>query len=87
VTILGPLAGEPPEPMTREQFDAARKRIRESWNGSVTLPKADSERLVAEIRFDFALPPSLRAPRRSRRATLFRRLSRDLAVCRAVSAI
>src|SRR5712691_7668595 len=49
VSILGPLAGEPPEPMTREQFEAARKRIRTSWNGSVTFTKADAERLIAEI--------------------------------------
>jgi hypothetical protein len=48
VTILGPLAGEPPEPMTKEQFDAARKRIRDSWNGSVTFEKRDAERLIAE---------------------------------------
>lgn len=39
VMMLGPLAREPPEPMTKEQFDAARKRIRDSWNGSVTFPK------------------------------------------------
>ena len=49
MSILGPLAGEPPEPMTKEQFDAARKRIREAWNGTVALPKKDAERLVAEI--------------------------------------
>jgi hypothetical protein len=49
MNILGPLAGEPPEPMTKEQFDAARKRIRESWNGSVTFSKRDAEQLVAEI--------------------------------------
>jgi hypothetical protein len=49
MSILGPIAGEPPEPMTKEQFDAARKRIRESWNGSVTFPKRDAEQLVAEI--------------------------------------
>ena len=49
MTILGPLAGEPLEPMTKEQFDAARKRIRDSWNGSVTFEKRDAERLVAEI--------------------------------------
>jgi hypothetical protein len=30
MTILGPLIGEPPEPMTREQFDAARKRLKAS---------------------------------------------------------
>jgi hypothetical protein len=40
VTILGSLAGEPPEPMTKEQFEIARKRIRESWNGSVTSQNA-----------------------------------------------
>ena len=49
MSLLGPFAGEPPEPMTREQFDAARKRIRDSWNGSVTFEKRDAERLIAEI--------------------------------------
>ena len=49
VTPLGPLAGEPDEPMTKEQFEAARKRLRTSWNGSVTYTKADAERLIAEI--------------------------------------
>jgi hypothetical protein len=49
MSLLGPLAGEPPEPMTKEQFDAARKRIRESWNGNVTFSKRDAEQLLAEI--------------------------------------
>jgi hypothetical protein len=49
MSLLGPLAAEPPEPMTREQFDLARKRIRASWNGSVTFEKRDAERLLAEI--------------------------------------
>jgi polyhydroxyalkanoate synthesis regulator phasin len=49
MTILGHLAGEPPEPMTKEQFEAARKRIRDSWNGSVTFTKRDAERLIARI--------------------------------------
>jgi hypothetical protein len=49
MSLLGPLAGEPPEPMAKEQFDATRKRIRDSWNGSVTLPKRELEQLVAEI--------------------------------------
>jgi len=39
VTILGPLAGEPPEPMTREQFEAARKRLKATLNGVVTMDK------------------------------------------------
>ena len=65
MSLLGPLAGEPPEPMTKEQFDAARKRIRDSWNGSVTFEKRDAERLLAEIawlkrrlhRVEFAIEP------------------------------
>ncbi len=35
--------------MTKELFEAVRKRIRTSWNGSVTFTKADAERLIAEI--------------------------------------
>jgi hypothetical protein len=35
--------------MTHEQFDAARKRLCESWNGSVTLEKREVERVIAEI--------------------------------------
>ena len=65
MTILGPLAGETPEPMTKVQFDTVRKRIRDSWNGSVTLPKRDAEQLVAEIawlkrrlqRVEYAIEP------------------------------
>jgi hypothetical protein len=46
---LGPLLDEPPEPMTREQFLAIRKRLKDSWNGSVTLAKNDAQRLLDEI--------------------------------------
>ena len=35
--------------MTREQFLAVRKRLRDSWNGSVTLAKNDAQRLLDEI--------------------------------------
>jgi hypothetical protein len=49
VTPLGPLAGEPDEPMTKEQFDAARKRFRSTLNGVVTMDKRDLERLIAEV--------------------------------------
>ena len=49
VTIFGPLAGEPAEPMTKEQLDAARKRIRNSWDGSVSFEKRNAERLIAAI--------------------------------------
>ena len=49
VTILGPLAGEPPEPMTKEQFEAARKRLRSTLSGIVSIDKPDLERLIAEI--------------------------------------
>ncbi len=38
-----------PEPMTREQFLAIRKRLKDSWNGSVTLAKKDAQRLLDEI--------------------------------------
>jgi vacuolar-type H+-ATPase subunit D/Vma8 len=49
MTVLGPLAGEPPEPMTKEAFDAVRKRLRESWNGSVTLERKQVEALIQEV--------------------------------------
>jgi hypothetical protein len=49
VTLLGPLAGEPPEPMTKDQFDAARKRLKATLNGVVTLDKRDFERLLNEV--------------------------------------
>jgi len=49
VTILGPLAGEAPEPMTKEQFEAARKRLRATLNGVATIDKRDLERLINEV--------------------------------------
>ena len=49
VTILGPLAGEPPEPMTKEQFETARKRLRATLNGVVTMDKRNLERLIDEV--------------------------------------
>lgn len=49
VSILGPFVGEPPEPMTKKQFEAARKRLRATLNGVVTLDKRDLERLIAEV--------------------------------------
>jgi hypothetical protein len=35
--------------MTREQFDAARKRLRSTLNGVVTMDKPELERLIAEV--------------------------------------
>ena len=49
VTILGPLAGEPPEPMTREQFDAVRKRLKATLNGTAWIEKRELERLIDEV--------------------------------------
>jgi hypothetical protein len=49
MTILGSIAGEPPEPMTREQFEAARQRLKATLNGVVTMDKRDLERLIAEV--------------------------------------
>jgi hypothetical protein len=65
VSPLGPLLDEPPEPMTREQFLAVRKRLKDSWNGSVTLAKNDAQRLLDEIvwlkrrlqRVEYAIEP------------------------------
>jgi vacuolar-type H+-ATPase subunit D/Vma8 len=49
MTVLGPFRDEPPEPVTKEAFDAIRKRLRTSWNGSVTLEKKTVEALLNEI--------------------------------------
>jgi hypothetical protein len=49
VTVLGPLHGESPEPMTREDFERVRTRLRESWNGTVTMEKRQVEQLINEI--------------------------------------
>jgi len=49
VTILGPLADEPPEPMTRDQFDAVRKRLKATLDGVVTMDKRELERVVGEV--------------------------------------
>jgi hypothetical protein len=49
MTVLGPLRDEPPEPLTKEAFELVRKRLRESWNGSVTLEKKTVEQLLEEI--------------------------------------
>lgn len=35
--------------MNREQFIEVRGRLRDSWNGSVTLGKKDVQRLLDEI--------------------------------------
>jgi hypothetical protein len=51
VTLLGPLADEPPEPMTRDDFIAVQKRLRTCWNGCVSLSKTDVQRLLDEIRW------------------------------------
>jgi len=49
MTILGPFADEPPEPMTREQFDSARKRLKATLDGVVTIDKRDLDRLIEEV--------------------------------------
>jgi len=48
-TILGPLAGEPPEPMTRDQFESARKRLKASLDQIVTIDKREFQRLIDEV--------------------------------------
>ena len=35
--------------MTKDAFDAIRKRLRQSWNGSATLEKKTVEALLNEI--------------------------------------
>ena len=49
MTIPGPLVGELPEPMAKEQFEAARKRLKATLDGVVTVDKRDLERLIEEI--------------------------------------
>jgi hypothetical protein len=49
VTILGPLADELPEPMTKEQFDAARRRLKASLDQIVMIDKREFERLIDEV--------------------------------------
>jgi len=48
---LGNLPEEPPEPMTREDFIAMQKRLRDAWSGHVELDKRDVERMLNEIRW------------------------------------
>jgi hypothetical protein len=48
---LGNLHDEKPEPMNRDDFIAVQKRLRVSWDGSVTLDKGDVKRLLDEIRW------------------------------------
>ena len=49
--ILGTLSDEKPEPMTRDDFIAVQKRLRTSWESSVTLDKREVKRLLDEIRW------------------------------------
>ena len=48
---LGPLANEPHEPMTRENFVAVLKHARGSLDTFVTLEKKDVKRMLDEIRW------------------------------------
>jgi hypothetical protein len=48
---LGNLKDEQPEPMNRDDFIAVQKRLRASWDGSLTLDKRDVKRLLDEIRW------------------------------------
>jgi len=38
---LGRLADEPPEPMTRDDYQRVKTRVHASWNGDLILPKLD----------------------------------------------
>jgi hypothetical protein len=49
MTILGPLAGESPEPMTRDQFDSARKRLKATLDQIVAIDKREFQRLIDEV--------------------------------------
>jgi hypothetical protein len=50
VTILGPLLVNV-RSRSREQFEAARKRLKATLNGVVTMDKRDLERLITEVRW------------------------------------
>jgi hypothetical protein len=72
---LGPLVDEDPEPMTRDHFIAAQKRLRESWSGVATFDNRDVRRMLDEIRWlkkrlqrvEHAVAPLVSAIRNSRR--------------------
>ena len=52
MTLLGPLADEAPEPMTRDDFVRIQRRLRDSgWSGSVTIENRDVQSLLDEIRW------------------------------------
>jgi hypothetical protein len=76
---LGRLKDEKPEPMTREQFEVARKRIHASWNGDVFIQRETAQALVDEIlwlkkrlrRAEYVLEPMVEIVR------AIRRLQRD----------
>lgn len=49
MTILGPLAGELPEPMTKDQFNDVRKRLHGTLDDFVRIDKREFERVIAEV--------------------------------------
>jgi len=51
MTILGPLNGEPPEPMDEASIAAMETRLRGLWVSPATIDRRELERLVAQIRW------------------------------------
>ena len=45
-TVIGPLAGEVPEPLTEAEWREIQERMRGSAMSSVYIPRSDVEKLV-----------------------------------------
>lgn len=50
-TILGPLAGETPEPLAEADWREIQERLRASAMSSVYVPRSDVAKLVAEVKW------------------------------------
>ncbi|MFZ2493503.1 MAG: hypothetical protein WA208_18650 [Thermoanaerobaculia bacterium] len=51
MTILGALAGEPPEPMTRTDFERVQMRMAAWLRVDILLDREDALRMLDEIRW------------------------------------
>lgn len=51
MTTLGPLAGEPPEPLSPTDLARIEKQLRASWSGVVSIEKRDLEMLLAQLKW------------------------------------
>ncbi len=50
-TVIGPLAGESPEPLSEAEWRDIQERLRASAMSSVYVPRSDVEKLVAEVKW------------------------------------